>query len=240
MKFTPSDNTNLKTALNACRLAGIDVAAITDGLIRGLSDSQNAAVFSEIELSFGNDVQLGITRLSELEKRLSLFGDGATIECDLTDDKKVKKLSVKSNGGKIEFRCTDIKMLKGKYPTANSDEASAVITFSKTEVSLISRGVKTLGAAQITVQVKRDGQVHIESVDTDNDRFELDLIAPAEFIEDAIPSVYSYATGSSGVFLSLLENTVKDADSTQVTLMKAGNIEITVNGYRILAIPRID
>lgn len=239
MKLTATDNQKLRAAFAACRLADIDLAVVSEGKIRGLSESKNAAIFSELELSIDPTITLGITRLSELGKRLDLFGDDILIEGELNDAKKVKKLSIRGKTGKIEFRCTDIALLERKYPKAHSEEVGTVITLTKAEVALISKGVRTLGAEQMTIQVKRDGLVHIESVDSSNDRFELDMSLPAEFVDEPNASVNQYNTSSSGVLLKLIEHTVREADTTQLMVMKSGNIGLKAYGHDILAIPRI-
>jgi hypothetical protein len=227
--------------MQACRLADIDLAVISEGKIRGLSESKNAAIFSELELSIDADIKMGITRLSEFEKRLSLFGDDILIEGELNADKKVKKLTIKGKAGKIEFRCTDIALLERKYPKTHNEEVGTVITISKPEVSLISKGVKTLGAEQVTLQVKRDGHVHVEGIDSSNDRFETELETAAEFVdEDPLPSVNSYASTTSGVFLKVLDHSVRDADSVQLMMMKSGNLGMKAYGHDLLIIPRIE
>jgi hypothetical protein len=239
MKLTSSDNLKLRAALAACKIADIDLAVISEGKIRGLSDSRNAAIISNLDLSFGKEIQLGITRLSELDNRLNLFGDDILIEGELTGEQKVRKLMIRGKSGKIEFRCTDVSMLEKKYPKDSNDEPGAVITITKPEVVIISRGVKTLKADQLTIQVKRDGTVHIESADSSNDRFETGLSTLAAFIDDDYPSVFSYNTSSSGVLLSLLEHAVREQDEVQIILMLSGNIGITVHGHSIIVIPRI-
>jgi hypothetical protein len=234
MKLTLEDNVKLKSAFAACKLADIDLAVISEGKIRGLSESRNAAIISALPLSISPDMQLGITRLSELAKRFSLFGDDVSIEAELAGENKIKKLLIKAKSGKIDFS-----MLEKKYPKANNDVEGTVLSFTREEVQLISRGVKTLGAEQMTIQVKRDGAVHIESADSSSDRFETDLCTVAEFVEDPYPSVFNYNTSSSGVLLGLLEHAAKEAETVQLIMMRSGNIGITVHGHTILAIPRI-
>jgi len=229
----------LRGALAACKLADIELAVISEGKIRGLSESRNAAIISALPLSIDPTVQLGVTRLSELSKRLALFGEEILLEAELTPEQKIRKLGIKGKAGKIEFRCTDVAMLEKKYPKANNDVEGVVLTFTKPEVAIISKGVKTLGAEQLTIQVKRDGAIHIESVDSSSDRFETDLATPAAFVEEPYPSVFNYNTSNTGVFLSLLEHSVREADTTDLVMMKSGNIAIAVHGHTVLAIPRI-
>lgn len=240
MKLTATDNQKLRAAFAACRLADIDLAVVSEGKIRGLSESKNAAIFSQLELSIDPEIKWGITRLGELGKRLELFGDDVLIEGELNADKKVKKVSIRGKTGKIEFRCTDIALLERKYPKNHNEQAGTVVTLTKPEVALISKGVRTLGAEQVTIQVKRDGLVHIESVDSSNDRFELDLATPAQFVDEENGSVTSYNTSSNGVFLKLIEHTVREEDKVDLVMMKSGNVEVRINGHIILAIPRID
>lgn len=242
MKLTTADNLKLRTALAACKQAGINLAVIWEGKIRALSESRTAAIISELQLSIDPNIQIGITRLSELVARVSLFGDDIVIEGEETADQKVRKLIIRGKAGKIDFRCTDVAILDKQklFPkSAFGDDPAKVITLSKPEISLLSKGIKTLGAEMLTIQVKRDGTVHFESLDSSSDRFEMDLAAPAEFIDESYPSVTSYLTSSNGVLLTLLEHAVKEADSTQIVMMKSGNISLKVLGHDIFAIPRI-
>ena len=242
MKLTQSDNLKLRAALSACRLANIDLAVITEGKIRGMSDSRTAVIFSDIEMSFEEDVKWGITRLGELSKRLELFGDNILIEGELNNDKKVKKISIKGDkaNGKIDFRCTDIALLDRKYPKTHNEQEAVTITLKREDVSMLTKGVRTLGAERVTIQVKRDGQVHIESVDSSNDRFEFDLSTPAEFINEPTGYVSQYDTSKTGVLLDLLSHLVRDNDEATITMNESGNLGLMINGYYILAIPCID
>ncbi len=239
MKLNGTDNQKLRAAFNACRVADIDLAVVSEGKIRGLSESKNAAIISALELSIDPEITLGITRLADLNKRLDLFGEDILIEGEINDAKKVKKLTIRGKTGKIEFRATDIALLDRKYPKAHSEEAAAVVKLSKSEVSLISKGVRTLGAETMTVQVKRDGTVRIESSDSSNDRFELEIAAQAGFVDEEIALVNAYDTSSSGVILKLIEHVARDADTATLAIMKSGNIMLNVCGHDILAIPRI-
>ncbi len=239
MKLTASDNQKLRAAFTACRIADIDLAVVSEGKIRGLSESKNAAIISALELSIDPEITLGITRLSELSKRLDLFGEDILIEGEVNDAKKVKKISIRGKSGRIEFRATDVALLERKYPKAHSEQAAAVITLSKPEISLIGKGVRTLGAETMTIQVKRDGSVRIESSDSSNDRFEMEVSSQAEFVDEETAIVNAYDTSSSGVILKLIEYAARDADSVSLAVMKSGNIMLNISGHDILIIPRI-
>lgn len=239
MKLTQEDNTKIKAALVACKMADIELAVISEGKIRGMSESKNAAIISELSLSIDPQVTLGVTRLGELEKRLALFKD-VTIEGELNADKKVKRLTIKGSGSsKIEFRCTDIALLDRKYPKSHNDVPFAELTFTKEEVQFFSKAVRTLGAEQLTIQIKKDGAVRIESSDSSNDRFEYDIAAQANFADDPTSMVRSYSTTSTGVLLKLLDYLARDSDTITVNVMSSGNLALVLGGFTILAIPRI-
>ena len=223
-------------------MANIDLAVITEGKIRGMSDSRTAVIFSDMELSIEPDVKWGITRLNELHKRLELFGERIQIEGELNNDKKVKKISIRGENAssKIDFRCTDIVLLDKKYPKTHNEIGAVQITLTREDVSMLNRGVKTLGADRVTIQIKRDGEVHIESVDSSNDRFEFNLSTPAEFHDEPTGYANQYDTSSTGVLLNLLSHVVRDNDKAVVTMNQSGNIDILINGFHILAIPCID
>lgn len=237
MKLTSQDTFELRKALSAAARAGLEDIVIHEGLVRGLNPGQSAAVFSPITLSLEPDVSMGIKRLGDLSKRLELFGDDILIEGELNDAKKVRRLFIRGKAGKIEFRCTDSKLIV--YPKTNTDTPAIVVTLTKPEVALLNKGIKTLGCEDMVLQVKRDGTVHFEAVDTSNDRFEMDMSMPAQFVEEPVPFVHKYDTGTKGVLLDMLTQTTKDKDTIDLTIMQSGNIALTVLGVEVLAIPRI-
>lgn len=238
MKLTPTDILELRKALMAARLAGVSSVVITNGYIAGVHDAHIAAIFSPIKLSIDSAISIGIMKLADFEKRLTLFGEDVLVEGEVNDAKKTRKLSIRGKTGKIEYRCTDERMIT--YPKTNADEPGVLVTLTKAEVALISRGTKTLGGAQLTLQIKRDGLVHIESSDTNQDRFEVDIEAPATFIDEEAPYPYvnSFDVSNNGAFLPLIENIVKESDTAELLVMRTGNISLKVYGHDVFAVPK--
>lgn len=238
MKLTQDDLLSLRRALLACKLGGLDTAVISEGKVRGLGEKKNAAILSDLVLSIDTDISLGIGRVSELDKRLALFGENVLIEGEVDDNKRVRRLSLRGPTAKIDFRCTNEKLIT--YPkSAEGDDDGVYVTLTKPEVVLIAKAVKTLGVDQLTVQVKRDGTVHIECADANNDRFETDLSQLAEFADEAYSVVNPFDTTSNGVFISMLEHLVKDSDEAKLVFKRSGNILMKIYGHDMLAIPRI-
>lgn len=235
MKLTSSDVLNLRASLAAARLTGVSNVVIANGMIAGVHDSHIAAIFSPIQLSIDPEITLGIMKLADFEKRLNLFGEDVLVEGEVTENKKVRKLNIRGKSGKIDFRCTDERLIT--YPKSNTDEPSAVITLTKPEVALIARGAKTLGASHLTLQVKRDGGVHIECQDTNQDVFSADVAGIAEFVNDAHPYVNRFDATNNGAFLPLLEHMVKDKDEATLVITQTGNISLKAFGHDVFAVP---
>lgn len=235
MKLTPEDVLALRAGLAAARLTGVADVVIANGHISGVHSAHIAAIFSPITLSIDPEISLGIMKLADFEKRLNLFGTDVLVEGEVTDSKKVRKLNIRGKAGKIDFRCTDERLIK--YPKANPDEAGIVITLTKAEVQLISKGAKTLGATSLVLQIKRDGTVHIECVDTNKDQFQADVEAKAEFIDAVYPYVNSFDVSNNGALLPLLEHMVKEKDDARLVVTLTGNISLKAFGHDVFAVP---
>jgi hypothetical protein len=236
MKLTPSDILKIRGALIAARTAGINSVVITNGYVAGVHEKHIAAIFSALALDLDPAISIGLAKLTDLEKRLSLFGE-IEVEGEVNANQKMCKLAIRGKGGKIDYRCSDERLIT--YPKSNSDEPGIVVTISKPEIALLSKGAKTLSAEHLTLQVKRDGTVHFECHDTNQDEFQTDLEAQAEFVDEVYPYVNPFDVSSGGVFLALLEHMVKDADTAQLVVMKTGNISLQVHGHEVFAVPRI-
>lgn len=235
MKLTSTDVQKLRAGLAAARLAGVANVVITNGYIAGVHEGHIAAIYSPIELSIDREISFGIMKLSDFEKRLNLFGDDVLVEGEVADNKNVRKLNIRGKAGKIDFRCTSERLIT--YPKSNMDEPSIVLTLTKPEIALIARGAKTLGASHLTLQVKRDGTVHIECSDTNQDVFAADVAGVAEFVGDAHPYVNRFDATNNGAFLPLLEHMVKDKDDATVYITQTGNISLKAFGHDVFAVP---
>lgn len=234
MKLTPTDILNLRKALLAARYAGVDDVVITGGRIAGVHEGHISAIFSMVMLSIDPEITMGIKKLTDFEKRLNLFGEDVLVEGELSDAKKVRKLSMRGKAGKIEYRCTDEKLIT--YPKTNPGDELMGITLTKPEIALLVKGTKTLGADGLVLQVKRDGTVHIECTDTNRDRFEIDIGSPALFSGDPQPYVNTLNVTNNGVFLQLLEQMVKDNDEAELVVFGT-KIGMKVFGHDVFVIP---
>lgn len=238
MKLNKENLQQLKKALAVCKIGGLTTVVFHNGMIMGLGERKHSAIFMPYEIGLPPDVALGVGNVSELQKRIELFENGE-MELDVNDSKVVRKMTLKGGIGKIDFRCTDPKHIR--YPKTNNDVGLVDIYMTKEELSLISRGMRVVKAEHITFQVKRDGGVHVEALDENNDKFELDLQNEADFDGgDSFPSVNSYDSSSNGVFMSILEAAdVDDKGGVAITLTRANQFQIRVGDMVLLALPRI-
>jgi hypothetical protein len=237
IKFTPQDITALKNAISAARLVGVDAFVIRDGKVSGVSEKMNGCIFSDFSFTDNHDIKIGLNRLSELDKRLSLFGDSIDVTLDVTSEGKAKIMHIKTASGRVEFRCTDPKMIKA--PTEITDPVVAVGVMSKAEVSQIVRGVNVLSSEKIMMHIDRNQIIRFEAKDSTNDTFEFKLENPAEFIDEATPMLTSF-DGAGGVIAKLLDASSKECDPVTFSISQTGQLRVTYNSYELIAIPKID
>lgn len=234
MKLTTTDITAIKTALAAAKNIDLELAVIRDGKIMGINAAKDACIISQLPLSVP-DIQLGIGRVSELEKRLSLFGDEVTAEAKLNDRGETTLITLQAGRSKVQFRCTAMSFLDKKYPKENSDEPLAVATLSKAEVSQLTRASRTLGAETVLIKIGRDSTVLLECSDSTNDQFSMSVEKPAEFIDVHESVVFIYR---AGVLSAAMEAACKDADEVPVIIGQAGSFTLTVKGHTIILLPK--
>jgi len=234
MKLNNTDVEHLKSILSVCSLLGIEGIVITEGMARGAKVSLDAAILTDANLSMSEDLRLGIGRVTELEKRISIFQGPVDIDGKSNDAGDVSMLTLSSGKSKVQFRCTNVNLIK--YPKSNEDTPVVAITFNKTEVQQAAKAVKTLGAENIVLQISRAGVAKLECSDSSNDRFEIEAEKEVEFIEEAEGIVQTYL---AGLLTSVLEAGCKDKEEITMILGEAGSLTLTVKGHTVLVMSQI-
>lgn len=235
MKLTNTDIDELKSILSACKVIGVDAIVIHQGMARGAKISLDAAILSPTSLSVSEDLRIGIGRVGELEKRLSIFSGPIEIEGKTNETGDVSMLTLSSGKTKVQFRCTNAKLMK--YPKSNEDQPVALITFSKAEVQQAAKAAKTLASEKMVIQISRAGIVTLECVDSSNDRFSIELAKEVEFVEEAEGIVQTYL---AGLLVDVLDAGVKDADELTIVLGEAGSITATAKSHVLLVMSQIN
>jgi len=235
MKLTANDIENLRSAFAVCRIAGIDAAVITEGKIRGAAPSFKMAIISDVGFSFDPEIKIGIGRISEFEKRLSIFAGNVEGEGKTNDKNEVSMLTMKVAKSSIQFRCTSEKLIK--YPKENNDLAVCTIRASKAEIAQISRAVKSLAAETLTIAVGRGGIVRFECSAPTNEAFSTELAAEALFVNDPQGIVHIY---EGDRFASVLDAAARDVEEIEFSLGESGSISLPIKGHLLIAVPNAD
>ena len=234
MNFTKQDVEQLRVILGVCRIGNIESFVLTDGKVRGSNDKRNMAIISDADLSLDKELKMGVGRLSDLDKRLSMFTE-VDIEYKTNSRGEVAQLTMQSGRSKAQFRCTSEAMIK--YPKSNDDAALVVVTMSKAEVAQLSKATKTYGSETVLVKVGREGSVHIECADSTNDQFSIDLEKAAEFIDESEPAVFTYVASN---YCTIIDAVVKDADSVDLVIGQMGSITVLVKGHTLMIMPIVN
>jgi hypothetical protein len=236
MNLTPTDIASLRTAIAACRVAGIEGVVIDAGMVRGLTPS--AAICTALPLSIDPSVKLGLARLPELERRLSLFGTAEpSVEVEVTPAGDARRLTARAGGTRLDYRCSNAVVIR--HPKSNSDQAALTFQVTADALGTLARACKAMGAEQVTLQVARDGTVRAECRDSNTDAFQMDLADGVEFEDSPAGAVHSYDATSSGAVLPILLAASRDAERVSIVMTRTGCLRVPVSGLELIVLPRI-
>lgn len=229
MNLTNNDLNNLREAFGACRVLGVDAVVITEGKIRGVSQDSKSAILADADLSFSPDLKIGIGRIPEFEKRLSIFSEAPTAEGKVNDNNDVVLFKMKGGKTSVEFRCTSPKLIR--YPKSNADEPNCYVSMSKEEVQQLSRAIRSMGAETVTLAVSRTAAVKFECTSPTNEACEVGISEDAAFENDQQGAVHIYAAAK---FASLVDAAIKSYDSIRLTIGNYGSLSTKINGYDVV------
>lgn len=235
MKLTTDDVELLRGALTVCRIIGVDAIVINEGQIRGCTPSMKGAILTKTAIKVDPTLNLGLSRLSELEKRLSIFSGPVTIEGKMSDNGvDVSQLTLASSGSKVQFRCTKSTLIK--YPKANNDEQALTVVMTKAEANQLTRALKSLKSETAVLKVGRDGVAGFEAIDSTNDRFSMDLEKQVDFENEPAPTVLTYEADR---FATIIDSAAHDADEIHLRIGEFGSITLVVKGHTVLIMPHV-
>lgn len=230
MNLTKQDISIIRSALAAARLAGVEQAVIGDGAIRGAAVDQTSAIISPLPLSLPPELKIGIGRLTELEKRISLFGPDLEIEVVPKDEKSVQSLELSEKRTKISFRCAAATLIS--TPKGIADEAVVALKLTAEEAQQLVKTVKTLGAEAVAVVVGKAGNVRFTGMSPANEKFAVEIEASAECLDEQVALTASYKAPR---FCQVLEAAAKLGD-VEPTIGAGGTFAITLDGHLLVLI----
>lgn len=234
MKLNNTNVETLKSILSVCKILGVEGVVLDQGMARGAKVSLDSAILTQCDIDIPEGLSLGIGRVDELEKRISMFPGTVDIEGKSKDDGTVSMLTLSSGKSKVQYRCTSANLMK--YPKSNDDQPVAIIKLSKAEVQLAHKAVKTMGAESIVLSISRAGVVKLECMDSSNDKFEVELEQEVEFVEEAEGIVQTYL---AGLLTNVLDAASKDSEEVTMVLGEAGSITTTIKGHTVLVMSQI-
>lgn len=232
MRLTSEDIEQLRRAFTVCRIAGIDAVVVTDNQVRGMTPSTKMAIITPVTLTIDPTVKIGIGRISEFEKRLSIFDGLVEVEAKVSDTKDVSLLTLSVGKTKIQFRCTAEKLIR--YPKRNEDERQCIVLAGKKELAQLSKAVRTLGAETLTLAVGRDAGVRFECSSPTNETFVTSLEQDAVFENDPQAIVHIYE--GSGL-ATVLDHAAREYDTTALAIGEYGSLTVAIGGHTIIALP---
>lgn len=237
MKITENkDIESLRKILSIARILDIDALVISKTFVGGTTTSRQVALISSVDFTFDDNVKIGIGRVAELEKRMNLFGASVQIECKLRDNEALM-LTISEGKSKVQYRCTAERTIR--YPKENIDPPSVLIVMTRAEAVHLAKAIRALGAEDLSISVKKTGDVIIECADSANELFTLALSKNADFMGDPDNTVISYKAASLITIVELIARGNEPDADIELLMGEGGSITGVASGYTILQIPNI-
>jgi hypothetical protein len=192
MKVTGNDITRLAEIVSIANLAGIEGLVFQqDGLASGLNPDRSCALITQKAPNFGQ--KLGITRVGTFKNRLNLLLNLKDLVLDAKEHERgeISQLDFSAGKTKMSYRASASSMIKA--PKEIDDETVGICTIKLAQWNVIVQAVKSMGAKQICIILKDDGEVVFEAADeATTDRFSISVDAPLEILSDNFESAVHY------------------------------------------------
>lgn len=235
MKLSSEEINKLKLLLSTCSSMNVDSIVIIDGVVRGMNDDKTSVLISKEGVpNFGK--KIGLSNLSMLMARLSIFNGKSDITVDAkeSDRGEISSLEAASGRSKFQFRCTSTVLLDGKIPKAVNDAATSRIFLSKEEVKTVLDAVRVMGAKKICLVKNSDRRVELSIADSNNDTFKVSVETPCEDLGEEDTQVVFYPTD---VFTAALKASA--GDLIQLTLGNRGTLTAQINNHPVILLPQV-
>jgi hypothetical protein len=232
MNFSSTQVTELRSILSTCKSVGIDAVVFAAGKVMGANDKRTLAIISESLVVPAGAAPIGVGRITELSKRLDLFGDDVSIDGKEGQKGEMSQLTLSSGRTKAQFRCTSTSMIP--HPKSNEDPPHCVVTLTPDEAKTLHRAIKTFAAEVAVIRITAGGEVHIECSDSTNDQYSTVLSTPAEFVGEAETVLFTYAASNLS---TALEAGARESEAAELVVGEAGSITAMVKDRSVVIIP---
>lgn len=215
-KLTENEFDVLTRATSVARALQIEAFAITEGVVKGVSNSGMLIVDEYPDPDFN----IGVTRVQALHTRLAMIAEsGNGVTAEYTKDKTdtyINKIFLKSKRTKVEFNCAKPELIKA--PKRLADKKIAAFTITPSTLATLKRAASAMGSTLLSFSIDETSVV-VRLKDDGGDIFEHTIddssIETTEFYEQPGTFVYNIKN-----FLQTLKDTGEN-----------GKVEVTVRGF---------
>ena len=234
MQISEKNVNQIQTAVNVCRILGIEGVMISEGQIRGTKSSLDAAIISPLDIGLDENIKIGIGRVDELVKRLGVF-EKSNIELKLNDRNECSVLTIGTGRSKMQYRCTASSMLR--FPKSNDDIPMAEIVLTADEVKHLVKAVNTMGSEYVVFQLTRKGEVNVEATDpSTNDVFSFVLETPGEVLGDENSFVFNYL---SALTMKALSAAQTGDEPVKLVIGQTGSMTTTIHNHTVFIMAQL-
>lgn len=247
MKLTPESVLQLEKILATCALVDIDTLIIEHNpvngpSVRGVNENKSCVIISSglqaknagniptLSDSTTESLTLGLSRLSSLNARLSLFkaDPETTVNLKENDKCEVSSIDISSPTAKVQFRCTSPALIKAPKKINDIEKYSLIL--DRDQIPFILSGAKAMSAKRAVIVSKKDG-TFFEFTDTNQDTFSIR-------VADAFDEVFAHHFPAD-VFLPLLRAAINNEGDIILSIGEIGTVKFIINGYPLTILPQV-
>lgn len=227
MLLSNSKTKQLGEAVDVAKMLGIEAVMLSEGKIRGVKSTMDAAIIADLELDIPHAIQIGVGRVNEFSNRASQF-ESCEAELKVNERNEATSVIFKTKNAKMEFRCAAASMIR--FPKSIDDETGTIITITPDEAKLLNRAISSMGSEHVVIQLTRNGNIRFEIVDDVKDCFELVLENNADIQNEDVESfVFTYL---SKLFTKIL--TSKNNENIEMRIGVGGSLTVNTKGYDVI------
>lgn len=233
----------LKNLVQTCYVCGIDSVVVEQDKIRGQSEDSSRGIFlleTQTIPDFIPFETIGIGRVKTLRTRMSLLDDNIQVSYDTTErdnrDELVTKLILKNKHTKIDFSCTDPKMIRS--PQKFNDPIYYGFDISEETLLVMSKAFAAINTKQISFSTGEDNNVEFRASDVEADMF-VHIVSDEYTIDDNAGADNFYFSYSIKYVLPLFKAAMDMDRKLHVNISKRGIMKIRVNGFSVFVLPEL-
>ena len=231
MKLSTQEITQLNNIISACVTSGIEAVIIEGGVVRGAAADESCGFISSTNVPLFEGHAVGLTRLSTLRDRISVYG-AAEIAVEAIPHSKgfigSLEVSAAKVRSKVQYRCSSPSFIKA--PQSLEDEKAATCKIDAEQLKLLMSADKVMAAERVTFTFKPAGELVFTVRDVNNDEFTIacnsEYIKHTDFAESG---VHQYP---ADILMKLLR-TASTTEGVTLTIGQYGTLVVNLFDHDI-------